>query len=552
MVSPDLPRRKMKIKHTHGEKQRATIWLSTTDKIKLGVLIVAILGLIGGGIKYYWPRKQSMTNRIQIEGEGTVAMVRGDATIIANVDTVTIKKIEGIDPHFLLEKTLELARDKAMLEDKLKELEQRAIAQAQQLETEGNFQAKEALNEYRKNGNTEKLLTLLLQERERIKQQVTIQTDKLMELDRQIISVAFRRREMNVAAQAVESLLTISPDDPLGLYIRSALCMIRGDLEQAEADIQHSLRLAVDANDSQAEAQALNGLGLIYCARNNWSEAEKVMLRALRIFNERGNMKGMATMYANFVALYVGKGDWGAAEASVLKACGIYEKLGDKEGMASARANLGALFARKGDWEKAKEMFRGALESHRQSGITEGIVNQYFNLGSSYLNTGDLIQAEQTFLEALKIATDLGYQSAIANIHSLLGVVYLQRRDMNQSENTILKAIRLYQRLGDKSGIALNYSNLGVVYQNCGYLEKAEQMHTKSLELHKSLEDRRGIAKNYANLGLVSWNKGDVDEARKYWDRSLELFKEFSMTRDLEQVQGWLKQLEAERTYKDQ
>lgn len=547
-----MPKRQKQKKNTRRGKRRLPVSLSTTNKFKLVLLIVAVLTLFGGVIKYCWPPKQATTQRIQVEGEGTVTTVRGDGTIIANVDTMTIEKREGLDPTFLLDKILELAVDKARLEDEVRELEQRAIAQAQQLEAEGNSQAKEALNEYQKNGNTEKLLALLLQERERIGQQVTSQTVKLTELDRQITSVAFRRRDMSIAAQAVERLLATSPDDPFGLHIRSSLCLIRGDLEQAEADIQHALKLAADANDSQAEAKALDNLGLIYCVRENWSEAEKVNLRALSIYSERGDMQGLATVYSNLVALYAGKGDWGAAENSVFKAIGIYEKLGDSEGMASARANLGVLLARKGDWEKAKEMFQSALESHRQSGYTEGIVNQYFNMGATYLHTGDLIKSEQTFLEALKVATDLGYQTAIANIHSLLGVVYLKRRDMNQSENTILKAIGLFQRLGDKSGIALNYSNLGIVYQNCGYLEKAEQMHNKSLELHKSLGDNRGIAKNYANLGLVSWNNGYVDAARSYWNLSLELFKEFSMTRDLEQVQVWLKQLDAESKSDDQ
>lgn len=547
-----MPKRQKQKKNTRRGKRRLLVSLSTSNKIVLGLLIVAVLTLFGSVIKYCWPPKQAKTQRNQVNGEGTVATVRGDGTIIANVDTMTIEKREGLDPTFLLDKILELSVDKARLEVEVKELEQLAIAQAQQLEAEGNSQAKEALNEYQKNGNTEKLLALLLQERERIGQQVTSQTDKLTELDRQITSVAFRRRDMSIATQAVERLLATSPDDSFGLYIRSVLCIIRGDLERAEADIQHALKLAVDANDSQAEAKALDNLGFIYCARENWSEAEKVNLRALSIYSERGDIQGLATVYSNLVALYAGKGDLVAAEDSVFKAVGIYEKLGDSEGMASARANLGVLLASKGDLEKAKEMFQSALESHRQSGNMEGIVLQNINIGSTYLNTGDLIQAEQTLLEALKVATDLGYQDAIATIHSLLGLVYLHRRDMNQSENTILKAIGLFQRLGDKSGIALNYSNLGIVYQNCGYLEKAEQMHNKSLELHKILGDNRGIAKNYANLGLVSWNNGYVDAARSYWDLSLELFKEFSMTRDLEQVQVWLKQLDAESKSDDQ
>lgn len=488
------------------------------------------------------------SNNVEPSYKANVDRIVGDGTIIGNVDTVTIEKREGVDPNFLLEKTLELAMDKALLEQKLEELEQRAIAQAQQLKAEGNSQAKEALNEYQKNGNTAKLLALLLQERERIGQQVTSATEKLTELDRQITSVAFRRREMLIASQAVERLLATSPEDPLGLYIRSAICIIRGDLEQAEADIRHSLRLATDANDSQAEAQALNGLGLIYCACENWSDAEKVMLRILSIYIERDDMKGLAMIYSNLFLPYAGKGDWSAAEDSVLKAISIYEKLGDAEGMASARASLGYLLAKKGDWEKAKEVFQSALDSHKRSGLTEGVVNQYFNIGSIYLNTGELVQAEQTFLEGLKIATDIGYKPAIASILSLLGVVYLERRNMKKSENTILEAIGLCERLGDKSGIALNYSNLGVVYQNCGYLERAEQMHIKSLELHKSLGYKRGIARNYANLGLVSWNKGDLDDARSYWNHSLELFKELPITRDLEQVQDWLKQLNVERT----
>ena len=516
--------------------------LSRNQKIAFwGVIVTAISGIVVPVIL------SLKCNNVEPPHKANVGRIVGDGTIIANADTISIEKREGLDPNFLLERTLELVRDKALLEEKLKEHEQRAIAQVQQLEAEGNSQAKEALNEYQKNGSTEKLLALLLQERERIRQQVTIQTDKLTELDRQITSVAFRRREMSVATQAVERLLAVSPDDLFGLYIRSALCIIQGDLEQAEVDIRHALKLAADGDDRHVEAEALNGLALIHCARENWSEAEEVMLTVLRMFTERDDMQGMAMMYTNLVIPYFGKGDWERAEGSALKAIKACEELGDPEGIATARGSLGTLLARKGDWDKAREMFRGALESHRQAGRAEGVVNQYFNLGSSYLHTGDLIQAEQTFLEALKVATDIEYQSATANIQSLLGAVYLERRKLNQSEDSILKAIRLCERLSDKSGIAFNYSNLGVVYQNWGHLEKAEEMHTKSLDLHESLGDKRGIAKNCANLGLVFWKMGSVTKAQNYWNRSLELCEELSMMRDLEQVQGWLKQLDAER-----
>jgi len=456
-----------------------------------------------------------------------------------------IDKRNGLDPQLLLQKTLELTRANALLEATLKEHEERAIARVQQIEAEGNSEAKRALEEYRKKGDTAKLLALLLEERDRIRQEVRTQTEKLVDLDRQITSVAFRRRDVPVAAEAVERLLAASPNDSLGLYVRSALSLLRGSFGEAAADIRYALRLAVDANDKQAEATALNGLGLIYCAMADWKRGEEMTLQALRTYKETGNMRGTAMMYGNLVAVYAGKDDWKKAEESAFKAFAMYEELGDSEGMATAGGSLGLLHARKGDWEKAKEMFRKALESHRETGLKEGIVNQSINLGSAYLNTGDLKEAERTLQGALEIATGLGY-AAIADVYSLLGVVHLKQGNMVKSESMISKAITLHQRLADRRGMAFNYSNLGVLYQNCGYFEKAEQMYIRSLELHENLGDKRGAAKNYANLGSVYRSKGDVDEARRYWHRSLELFKEFPPTDDVEQVQAWLSKLDGE------
>jgi tetratricopeptide (TPR) repeat protein len=544
----------MKAKYTRRAKSPRNPGLSIANKIQFGILLVAGLGLLGGVTKHCWSRRQSGSKVAQIKGQGTalvadgngiVGTIRGDGTIIGDVNTVMIDKRNGLDPQLLLQKTLELTRANALLEATLKEHEERAIARVQQIEAEGNSEAKRALEEYRKKGDTAKLLALLLEERDRIRQEVRTQTEKLVDLDRQITSVAFRRRDVPVAAEAVERLLAASPNDSLGLYVRSALSLLRGSFGEAEADIRYALRLAVDANDKQAEATALNGLGLIYCAMADWKRGEEMTLQALRTYKETGNMRGTAMMYGNLVAVYAGKDDWKKAEESAFKAFAMYEELGDSEGMATAGGSLGLLHARKGDWEKAKEMFRKALESHRETGLKEGIVNQSINLGSAYLNTGDLKEAERTLEGALEIATGLGYV-AIADVYSLLGVVRLKQGNMAKSESMLSKAITLHQGLADRRGMAFDYSNLGVLYQNCGYFEKAEQMHIRSLELHENLGDKRGVAKNYANLGSVYRTKGDVDEARRYWHRSLELFKEFPPTDDVEQVQAWLRKLDGQ------
>lgn len=548
-----MSRGKIHEEHKPHAKSGRVRRLSVANKIQCGIFIVALVGLIGGLIKYRLPRRQDLTESIHVEGEGSalasrgnamVATVRGGGTIIGDVNTLIVDQTGGVDPHSLLQKTLELTRATALLEAKLKEHEEHAIARAQQLERQGDAEAKRALEEYREKAGTEKLLALLLEERDSISQQVTTQTEEIVDLDREITSVAFRRRDVSVAAETVERLLAASPDDRFGLYVRSNLSMLRGSFGEAEVDVRHALKLAVDRSDKQAEATALNGLGLIYCARADWNRAEEVMLQALRTYEKSGNMSAVAMMYANLVALYGGKDDVKRAEESALKAFAMYEELGDSDGMAVTAGSLGAVHARKGDWEKAKQMFRRALQSHRETGRSEGIVNQCINLAGAYLNTGDFKEAERTLQESLEIAAGLGYEPGMAMVYSLLGVVHLKQGHMAKSESFLSKAIVLHQRLADRKGVASNYFKLGLVYQNCGYFAKAEQMYIRSLELHENLGDKRGVAKNYANLGLVYLSNGDVDEARRCWHRSLELSKEFPPTDEVEQVQGWLRKLD--------
>ena len=73
-------------------------------------------------------------------------------------------------------------------------------------------------------------------------------------------------------------------------------------------------------------------------------------------------------------------------------------------------------------------------------------------------------------------------------------------------------------------------------------------MHRKSLEIEKTLANPEGIATDYANLGFVYKIKGNSKNAREYWLKALELFKKIGMPHMIEKVQGWLDELEDEKS----
>ncbi|ACS80072.1 tetratricopeptide repeat protein [Maridesulfovibrio salexigens] len=289
-------------------------------------------------------------------------------------------------------------------------------------------------------------------------------------------------------------------------------------------------------------AEGWNRLGHLQKLFGNMVAAEEAYQKVLQL---KGNDKSIeAVAYGNLGNIRQTQGDLEGAEEFYNKALKIDEKLGRKEGMAAEYGNIGNIRQTQGDLEGAEEFYNKSLKIDEKLGRKEGMAIRYGNLGLIRKTQGDLEGAEEFYNKSLKIDEELGRKEGMAIRYGNLGLIRKTQGDLEGAEEYHLKSLAIEKELGRKEGMAADYGNLGNIRKIQGDLEGAEEYHLKSLAIEKELGRKEGMAADYGNLGNIRKIQGDLEGAEKFWQQSLELYKQIGAAPMIEQIQGWLDELE--------
>ena len=118
---------------------------------------------------------------------------------------------------------------------KLKEQLTKAVERAMELEQRGDIpEAEGVIEELRKGGDVSRLLEVLEKDRD-------VHKNQLIERNREIAVVAYLRGDIDKAAEAVEEILKIKPDDLFGLNQKGHIHRIKGELKESEDCYQRVL-----------------------------------------------------------------------------------------------------------------------------------------------------------------------------------------------------------------------------------------------------------------------------------------------------------------------
>ncbi len=278
----------------------------------------------------------------------------------------------------------------------------------------------------------------------------------------------------------------------------AAIAYFRGDIDTARKRIEDVLKLDPD------NWKALNLLGLIEILQGHLDAAESIYRRILKVGEQFNNMQQISVASDNLGIVLQTRGDLGGAEKMYHTALEIYDKLELLEGKARSYNNLGEIKRLRDDLDGAEKMYDKALVINKKLNRIIGMSHNYGNLGIILYRCGKLDGAEKMYRKSLEIN----------------------------------------KKLSRLEGMAINYGNLGIVLRKRGDLDGAEKMYCKALKIDENLRNLEGIAADYCNLGNVNINRSEKDKAKEYLLKARDLYKQIGMQLELEQVQGWIDELE--------
>ena len=198
------------------------------------------------------------------------------------------------------------------------------------------------------------------------------------------------------------------------LHFLGALTTAQGDFPAAERFLEQSLCLYEELGDLWGIAASLNALAIAQRDCGDYASAEQNFERSLACWRLLPDRSAFARCLHNLANLVKVRGDYPRARWALREATQIFEELGDRSGAAWSINQQGDISREQGDFVAARELYQHALLSLRTAGDHWGCARSLTDLGSIDCLQGEHRSAETEYREAMEIFMNLGHRRGMA------------------------------------------------------------------------------------------------------------------------------------------
>ncbi|NJN07791.1 MAG: CHAT domain-containing protein [Richelia sp. RM1_1_1] len=280
-------------------------------------------------------------------------------------------------------------------------------------------------------------------------------------------------------------------------------------------------------------AGSLDSLGVLYEKQGNYSKAEAVYLRSFTIREKKFGREHLdvASSYNNLASFNQLRGNYSSSESFYLKSLAIREKLLGKNHpyVASSLGGLADLYREQGNYTSSESLHLRALAIRENAFGQEhqDVAFSLNNLAEVYREQGKYTQAEPLFMRSLGIFEKIfGQKNQYVAINlNNLAAIYQETGNFSQAENFFLRALNINERIlgSEHDLVAMGLNNLAGLYNSQENYGKAEPLYVRSLAIFEKVFGREhpNVAVSLSNLALYYWGKGDINRATDYLNRGV-------------------------------
>jgi two-component sensor histidine kinase len=271
-------------------------------------------------------------------------------------------------------------------------------------------------------------------------------------------------------------------------------------------------------NKAQADTnrlQALYTLANSYLDNNPYTSIVFAQLE-LQLAEKTNQLKYKGKALNLIGVLHKNKGLYPLALEHFLKALNIFEQIGDKRGMGNCYANMGNVYYEQSQFAKALLYYKKGLKARQEDGNNNRIASSYADLGNVYSGMGDFETALKYHNIALKIREEMGDVQGEAYCYNNIGVVYKNKHDDVKALENLFKCLSKIKEVDDKRGITYCYNNIGNTYIELKEYKLALLYCDSSLQTVKAIGDVNAERTAYQNLAQVYVKTGRYKEAYEY------------------------------------
>ncbi len=268
----------------------------------------------------------------------------------------------------------------------------------------------------------------------------------------------------------------------------------------------------------------------IHELEGRWSEAFQELIRGmgLAVLNRKSSELFRFFSFAGKILLQ--QNDFSQAEQMLLRAIRDPELREVHPSLINARIDLARVYMLQGNHSNAMlRLFEARdlaieIRADRELGLS------LYYLGRVYNSRSKRQQARTALQESLELFEKLNDPRLIANPLYDLGILYRDMGQLDTASNYFEQAVKLYSGIGYKSGLSATLLNLGLVEDQRGDFEAAEEYFNRSINIAREIGEPLAMAYSRFSLGASSFKRGNYALAKEHLTEAHASFEQIGAT----------------------
>ncbi|WP_340154003.1 tetratricopeptide repeat protein [uncultured Marivirga sp.] len=318
------------------------------------------------------------------------------------------------------------------------------------------------------------------------------------------LAIGYRSVQPDVALKYANDALKLAKQNDnytakaSALHVLGAIYTVLGDYEKAISNLLESLRNYELLGDSKGVANSSNSLGILYFNQEDYENAKKYYNKALNLIDSSEYAMSTGVYKLNIGEVYQATGENEKALKLEMDAYNIFNQLGDINGMAYALGVQAKVNYQLGNNYEAIEMTKEALDYLIEDQDYLGAVEYLNFLVKVYISTNKWSSAEDNAQAALKIARQMNsLKWKIKSFDNLSKIFY--QKGMHQLAYQFKDSAYNYENQLMDEEKQKQIANLRVIYES----EQKEQ-ENEILRIDQELKRKQITQQRILNLAIIS------------------------------------------------
>jgi tetratricopeptide (TPR) repeat protein len=284
--------------------------------------------------------------------------------------------------------------------------------------------------------------------------------------------------------------------------------------------LHRALRLFREGNDQRGVASTYDDMAQVYRSQGNLEAALASAKEALESRLMEKDKRGQALSLNTIGHIMLDSGDFTSALSRLKAALEIRSSISDYEGLVQTRIGLGKLSYFQDNYDEAIDHYQIALERAREMANYHSQTIVLNLLGEAFMAKGAFQEAQTSLREAREYALRINDQATLAEVECNLGLLALRTHETN-AKDLLENAFELTRKFGTREALARAHRAIGrlraktLFHDGGGTDNNAETSFRESIRIFEKSGNRHELARTMAELGYHLIERGEREAARE-------------------------------------